>query len=128
MKKLLSSICLIFISCVLLQACSSTGTSLKYARAEFQNQNYRGAFKNLLPLAKKGNTQAQYAIGYMYYNGLGVDKDFQMAELWLHKSADKNNMKAQQALAMLSKAKASEPFPAPHSLYAMNQAKQTSIG
>ena len=117
------------VACLLLQACAQTGGSsaLRKGQAEFSGQNYRMAFKDLLPLAQKGNSQAQYAIGYMYYNGLGIGKDFRMAEFWLHKSSVQGSPLASKALAMIDKAKASEPFPAPSSLYALNEAHRNAM-
>lgn len=107
---------------ILLQACSSTkvGASFSVGRYEFEQQNYHAAFKDLLSIAQKGNAQAQYAIGYMYYNGLGVKQNFRQAEFWLHKASLAGSKKAQNALAMIDKARASDPFPAPHSLYALH--------
>lgn len=128
MKKNMKVMLIVAIASVLLQACSSVGGgALRHGRSAFQNQDYRTAFKDLLPLAQKGNSQAQYAIGYMYYNGLGVAKDFQMAQFWLHKSAAQQYQKAKDALKMIVSAKSAEPFPAPHSLYAMHQAQRSSI-
>lgn len=113
--------CLMVAGGLLLSACSTTSPVDKGA-AEFNQKDYRAAFADLLPQAQKGNSQAQYAVGYLYYNGLGVDKDLQQAQVWFHKAADQGNAKAVKALDMISEAKASEPFPAPPGvLDAMNQ-------
>ncbi len=106
---------IVVISLLLLQACSTTSPTAKGA-AEFKKQDYNAAFTDLLPLAQKGDPQAQYAVAYLYYNGLGVDKDFKLAESWFQKAADQGNAKAQKALDMIADAKASESFKAPPSL------------
>ncbi len=114
MKKM--GYCLIIlISILLLQACSTATTSKALTKGvnEFDYQQYQAAFTDLLPLAEQGNAQAQYAVGYLYYNGLGVVKDFKSAVFWFNKAADQGNAKAKKALAMISTAKASEPFQAP---------------
>lgn len=110
MKKIIC--CLI--SVLLLQACS-TATTKAFTKGanEFNQQQYQAAFTDLLPLANQGDAQAQYAVGYLYYNGLGVDKNFKLAVFWFNKAANQGNAKAQKALTMIDAAKASEPFPAP---------------
>lgn len=110
---LLTTVC-----ALLLQACAST--PINKAERAFARKNYNLAFQELLPLAQKGNAQAQYAVGYMYYNGNGVKKDFHMAEFWFHKAADQDDAKAVQALAMIKEAQASATFPPPRGIhYAM---------
>lgn len=121
---------LLLIAAILLQACSSTrvGASFSTGRYQFKQQNYHAAFKDLLPLAQKGNARAQYAIGYMYYNGLGVKQSLKQAEFWLHKASTGGDKNAQNALAMIDKARASDPFPPPHALYALHdQARKNSV-
>lgn len=108
-------------SALLLQACSSAPTPLSKGAAEFNKQDYHAAFNDLLVAAKQGNSDAEYAVGYLYYNGLGVDKDLKLAGSWFQKSADQGNAKATKALAMISEAKESESFSAPPSIQAMDQ-------
>lgn len=105
---------------VMLQACSTSTESkaLTKGASEFDNQQYQSAFADLLPVARQGDAEAQYAVGYLYYNGLGVAKDFNSAVSWFNKAADQGNAKAKKALAMMDAAKASEPFPAPAALTA----------
>ena len=111
------------ISLFLLQACSTTehSAALNQGQVAFNKQDYHVAFSDLLPVAQKGNPDAQYAVGYMYYNGLGVDKDFNSAQFWFHSAADQGNVKAQKALAMIKDAAQSELFPAPPGFDAMEQ-------
>jgi TPR repeat protein len=45
------------------------------------------AFRELRPLAEKGNPIAQYNIGLMYMRGLGVQKNPSVAVQWFEKSA-----------------------------------------
>lgn len=118
MKKVGIVYCvMILMSIFLLQACSTSNTSpLDKGRDAFESQDYHVAFVDLLPLAQKGDQDAQYAVGYMYYNGLGVGKDYKTAQSWLQKSADQGDAKAQKALNMIEQAKQSEPFPAPPAL------------
>lgn len=67
----------------------------------FKQQNYRDAFLRLKPVAQAGNPEAQYAVGYMYYYGLGVVEDHHEAKLWLERAAAQHQPQAIQALQLL---------------------------
>lgn len=67
-------------------------------RQNFLNQNYGLAKKQLMGPAEAGNPEAQYAIGYMYLNGLGTPADTQMALKWITFSAKSGYQPAQEAL------------------------------
>lgn len=51
--------------------------------------------------AKKGDEKAQYVVGYMYYKGKGVPKDYIKAAEWYKKSAEGSYTKALNNLAYL---------------------------
>jgi TPR repeat protein len=53
----------------------------------FRVQNYRDAFIHLRPEAEKGQPDAQYAVGYMYYYGKGVVENRKQAWFWIEKAA-----------------------------------------
>jgi len=53
----------------------------------FRAQQYRQAFIHLKPEAQKGQRDAQYAVGYMYYYGQGVVEDRKKACYWIRKAA-----------------------------------------
>lgn len=98
---------LIAIFALLMVSCSnSTSTdrsvyvqaSLNQGKANFKQKNYELAYRQLLPLAVKGNADAQYAIGYMYYHGEGIDRNEDLAENWLTKAAAKGQPQAIAAL------------------------------
>lgn len=48
--------------------------------------------------ASKGEAKAQYLLGYLYFYGLGVDKDPAQAKEWFQLSANRGYAKAQKAL------------------------------
>lgn len=68
------------------------------AKTHFLGQNYREAVPLLKYLAKRKNSDAQYALGYMHYYGIGVTRDQQVALTWMQLAAAKNNRRAQIAL------------------------------
>jgi TPR repeat protein len=77
-------------------------SSLEEGKANFKAKHYATAYRQLLPLAVKGKTEAQYAIGYMYYYGKGIDRNEELAENWLGKAARKGDSRAIAALKDLS--------------------------
>jgi len=71
----------------------------------FKAQEYRDAFIRLKPQAEKGQPDAEYAIGYMYYYGQGVVEDRKKAWYWITKAAREGQPDAIEAAALLSRPK-----------------------
>ena len=94
---------ILILLCVLLSACASArrASELQDGKLTFAAGNYQSAFHKLLPLAIDGEAQAQYAVGYMYYNGLGVSADPQTGIAWMNKSAAQHYQPAMQAMEEL---------------------------
>ena len=67
----------------------------------FKNKEYQKAFSLYMIDAKNGNSTAQSALSYLYFNGYGIQKDTDKGILWLKKSAHNMNSKAQYDLAMI---------------------------
>ena len=72
------------------------------AKIAFNQQNYDHAALLLKPLAEQGHADAQYALGYLYYNGLGVPRNNALSIQWLKEAAAKGNKEAIEALRRLS--------------------------
>lgn len=92
---------LLTIWCVLSCSCVSQ-LNLKEGIASFKVQNYRQAFIRLLPEAKKGQPDAQYAVGYMYYYGQGVIENRKLAWKWINIAATAGQPEAIAARDLLS--------------------------
>jgi hypothetical protein len=71
---------------------------LAQAKQAYQEQKYKEVFQLLYPLAAAGNDQAQYVLGYLYYYGLGLEKNEQQGMVWIQRAAAQGNKKALQAL------------------------------
>ncbi|HWS29959.1 MAG TPA: tetratricopeptide repeat protein [Clostridia bacterium] len=54
-----------------------------------------------MKLAEKGYPLAECQIGYFYYEGLGVDKDFKKSFYWTQRAAEHGDRDAQNNLAEL---------------------------
>ena len=87
----------------LLCGCIKPGLNLRQGINSFQVQDYRQAFIRLKPEAEKGQPDAQYAIGYMYYYGEGVIEDRRKAWYWITRAAQADQADAKQAVKILGK-------------------------
>jgi uncharacterized protein len=73
----------------------------KMAR-EFKPQDaYTKLYKEMKPLAEKGDAEAQLKIGLMYYYGRGISRDYREALRWFKKSAVQGNAIAQSNVACM---------------------------
>ena len=68
--------------------------------AAFKRGDYAEAFRIWRPLAKSGDAIAQYNIGWMYDQGMGVDQSDREAIIWYKKSANQGEIDAQYTLAL----------------------------
>lgn len=69
----------------------------------FNAGNYKTAIKVLRPLAKDGMVDAQNALGYLYRNGLGVEKDLLQSMFWYQKSARLGDAVGQYSLGEITR-------------------------
>ena len=76
----------LIIFCSLASGCMSQ-RNLHEGMVSFQAEDYRRAFIRLMPEAEKGQPDAQYAIGYMYYYGQGVVENRGKARVWILRAA-----------------------------------------
>lgn len=67
----------------------------------YNNKNYALAYKEILPLAKAGNTDAEHLLGLMYYMGRGVPQDYKEALFWHRKAALKGKADAQYVVGAM---------------------------
>ena len=59
----------------------------------FHSKSYDTAFKHLNKASKLGNKEAQYTVAILYIGGLGVEKDYTQAYLWLNVAAEARHKK-----------------------------------
>ena len=65
----------------------------------FSNKDYKNALPYLQKEAAQGYDKSQYALGWMYWTGTGVDKNSLHAYRWFEPSAKQGNVYAQYCLA-----------------------------
>ncbi len=55
--------------------------------AAYQRGDYATVVRELRPLAEQGHAEAQFNLGFMYYNGRGVPQDYAQAHMWYYLAA-----------------------------------------
>ncbi len=96
---------------VWLTACASQQARLVAGKQDFILGDYHRAFKQLQPLAVQQIPDAQYAVGYMYYYGLGTIQNNTLALKWLQSAAAQGQPQAQKALEMIGPELSTYPTP-----------------
>lgn len=77
-----------WIACSLLLSSCSTPYLTVSAENDFKHGYYARAFEKLWMPAHSGNPRAQYALGYLYYYGLGTVRDQDLARVWFRHAAE----------------------------------------
>ena len=98
--KLIVLLGLVFAVAACGKAETSSAAEAEEGLAAFQKRDFDEAFEILLPLAEKGDAEAQFKVGFMYVHGRGVDRDFDEAIGWMTKAAEQGYPEAQYNLAL----------------------------
>ena len=93
--KLINIIFLVFLSSGYAQA------DYESASAAYEAGDYETVIELLIPLAKAGDAKAQYNLGIMYQQGLGVEQDHTEALKWTRKAAAQGFAGAQYNLGVM---------------------------
>ena len=67
----------------------------EHSVAAVKRGDYASALNLLRPLAEQGDAEGQFGLGFMYFSGLGVQKDFTEAVMWYRRAADQGSANAQ---------------------------------
>ena len=67
----------------------------------FERGDYAAALREWRPLAEQGDAKAQYALGLMYDEGMGVPEDDAEAAEWFRKAAEQGLAEAQYTLGFM---------------------------
>ena len=92
----------------LVAACIAIGT-MAAAEAEtfgkglsaFNSGDYAGAYSIWLPLAERGDANAQSSLAYLYHEGKGVRQDSRAAAQWYYRAAAQGEPTAQSFLCRM---------------------------
>lgn len=107
--------CLLICIGFLLASCTPhfppvVNSELYQGKRDFDAGYYKRAMHELLPMACDGNPEAQYAIGYLFYYGLGVVQDTEVGYFWIKRSADKGYLPAIRGLKLIAIEKHISPW------------------
>lgn len=92
--------CIFLCLIMFLTACAAQ-TQLQEGKLAFKKQDYTLALTRLYPLAKQGDRDAQYAVGYILYYGKAGVVNKEQGIHWIRESALQNNALAEQALGII---------------------------
>ncbi|MBA2654937.1 MAG: SPOR domain-containing protein [Gammaproteobacteria bacterium] len=85
------------------------------------------SFDQIKMAAESGDSDAQYALGYMYYYGKGgAPKDSGQAKIWIGKSAAQKQPQAIKALALMTAQQKSAPASTPQQTVTPNMPDKTA--
>jgi len=89
-------ISLLFVGAVLIYA-----STMDDALNAFKAKEYKKAMKLYAQEAEQNNSKAQNALSYLYFNGLGTQKDVEKGRYWLTQAALQADSVAQYDMAMM---------------------------
>lgn len=93
---------IVLIAVLGMTACGPTPEELvEQGKKHLENENYTEAMACFQKAAEKGNAEAEYNIAVLYFDGLGVEEDYETSAEWLKKSAEKDYPEAQNMLAVM---------------------------
>jgi TPR repeat protein len=73
--------------------------------AAYKKQDYKGALRSYKLAAAQGNAYAQYNLGLMYANGVGVARNYVRADMWLTLAAASADQKVAYSILEMVAAK-----------------------
>ena len=78
--------------------CSSALADIPSCGNAYGKADYATAIKECSPLAKEGDSKAQFYLGFMYANGKGVPQDYQEAARWYRLAVEQGQVDAEGRL------------------------------
>lgn len=76
-------------------------TGFEAGKYAYDKHDYATAYRELYPLAKKGDARAQRILGQMYRHGRGVQSDIVKGTSWIHRAAKQGFAPAQYDLGVI---------------------------
>jgi TPR repeat protein len=94
---------LVLLACFALLACSD----YQRARSAYEAGEYTKALQIFERLSEAGNSQAQYDLSQMYFQGIGTSKSIEQGWMWMNRAADQGNIQAMLELGVRYQASSS---------------------
>jgi hypothetical protein len=102
---------LFVISALFLSGCAMHTSSLQRAEESYVTHDYARAFKELWAPVEGHDPRAIYAMGYMYYYGIGTDKDQDLGRSFIRRAAASHYPPAVEALKLITSSKHEQYLP-----------------
>lgn len=77
------------------------GGAFEDGKAAYERRDYKTALEKFHSAAQQGDAKAQYNLGQIYRNGLGIPRDNAEAVKWYRLAAQQGHAKAQNNLGMM---------------------------
>ena len=81
--------------------CGAAQAGFPEGASAYNARNYTLAMREIAPLARAGNPDAQHLLGLMYYMGRGVARDYKQAFAWHLKAAEQGKADAQYVVGAM---------------------------
>jgi uncharacterized protein len=94
------TVCLLTLGLLASSACFA---GINEGMAAYNENNYEVTLKEWLPLAKRGNADAQFGMGMMCENGQGLPQDYAQAVSWYKKAAGQGHTEAMTSMGWMYK-------------------------
>jgi len=101
MKRFTGFILMAFIAVVVGGAFGCAGSHYQKGIKNYKPDDAAAAVRELKPLAERGNADAQFNLGSLYYQGWGLPQDYQEAVRWFRKAAEQRHTYAQTTLGTI---------------------------
>jgi TPR repeat protein len=101
MKRLTGFILIVFAAVTIGGIGGCTGSHYDKGLKNYKPDDVAAAVKELRPLAEKGNAEAQFNLGSLYYQGWGLPQDYPEAVRWFRKAAEQSHPYAQVTLGTI---------------------------
>lgn len=95
-NSLVASVALLAIS----HSIGTNGATTPHKIDLSKNTNFATLIEKIKPIAAAGDPEYQNLLGYMYFNGEGVEQNFEQAHQWFHQSAEQGYGYGQRNLGL----------------------------
>ena len=87
---------------------TETTVTMEAGLAAYKQRRFRKAAEIWSELAEEGDAEAQYSLGILYKDGIGVPQDHTKAIEWLRKAGKSGNHNAELILSVMEDSPESE--------------------
>lgn len=106
---MLIRVILFMLSTLVIVGCANSEPNLLELKEAFDNDEYTRAFDLGHTLALEGDPDAQYTLGYLFYTGLGTERNIPLGEYWIQIAAEQGQANAIHAMQLIQQSRLLAP-------------------